>query len=311
MNIKITSKNGVTLNTANKYVKEDIAIVLDESFAQPSGTLEITEKGEYDVKNIEKVNVNIESGSGTDMLQTLIDTTKSCDRLFQNYTGDNVDFISGLDTSSVINMEYMFASCSKLTSIPQLNTSSVTNMEYMFSSCKSLTTIPQLDTSNVNDMQYMFNQCTNLTTIPQLDTSSVYNMPSMFYYCSNLTSIPQLDTSNVYNIKNMFKNCKVLETIDITYYNVSSTSYSTYFVNGCTALKSLIIRSFGTSYVLDTNSFTNSGIAKGTGYIYVPSSMVDTLKSATNWSTYASQIRALEDYTIDGTTAGALDETKI
>ena len=29
---------------------------------------------------------------------------------------------------------------------------------------------------------------------------------------------------------------------------------------------------------------------------YVPTSLVDTYKSATNWSTYAEQIRAIEDY---------------
>lgn len=39
--------------------------------------------------------------------------------------------------------------------------------------------------------------------------------------------------------------------------------------------------------------------------------LVDSYKAATNWSTYADQIRALEDYTVDGTTTGALDETKI
>ena len=39
------------------------------------------------------------------------------------------------------------------------------------------------------------------------------------------------------------------------------------------------------------NKFTN-----GTGFVYVPAESVDTYKSATNWSTYAEQIRAIEDY---------------
>lgn len=34
----------------------------------------------------------------------------------------------------------------------------------------------------------------------------------------------------------------------------------------------------------------------GTGYIYVPAALVDSYKAATNWSTYADQIRAIEDY---------------
>ncbi|MBR3159229.1 MAG: hypothetical protein IKF14_09030 [Atopobiaceae bacterium] len=37
-------------------------------------------------------------------------------------------------------------------------------------------------------------------------------------------------------------------------------------------------------------------IAQGTGYVYVPSSLVDDYKVAGGWSTYAAQIRAIEDY---------------
>ena len=33
-----------------------------------------------------------------------------------------------------------------------------------------------------------------------------------------------------------------------------------------------------------------------TGYIYVPRALVNSYKAATNWSTFASQIRAIEDY---------------
>jgi hypothetical protein len=45
-----------------------------------------------------------------------------------------------------------------------------------------------------------------------------------------------------------------------------------------------------------TNIFASTPIASGTGYIYVPAALVDSYKGATNWSTYAAQIRAIEDY---------------
>jgi hypothetical protein len=47
---------------------------------------------------------------------------------------------------------------------------------------------------------------------------------------------------------------------------------------------------------VQSNSFQSSAIASGTGYVYVPRALVDTYKAATNWSAYASQIRAIEDY---------------
>lgn len=59
---------------------------------------------------------------------------------------------------------------------------------------------------------------------------------------------------------------------------------------------------------------TLSGVLYWAGnikYIYVPAALVDSYKVATNWSTYEAKFRALEDYTVDGTTTGDLDETKI
>jgi hypothetical protein len=47
------------------------------------------------------------------------------------------------------------------------------------------------------------------------------------------------------------------------------------------------------------------------GYIYVPSALVERYKVATNWSEFAARFRALEDYTVDGTTTGELDPSKI
>lgn len=86
----------------------------------------------------------------------------------------------------------------------------------------------------------------------------------------------------------------------------------------CTSLIALILRNTETVCTTDNaNPFAgnyagaNGPIAKGEGYIYVPRALVDSYKVATNWSTYASQFRALEDYTVDGTTTGALDESKI
>jgi surface protein len=193
----------------------------------------------------------------------------------------------------------------------------------MFNGGNKLTSIPPLNTSNVTSMSNMFNGCTKLTSIPQLDTSNVTTMVGMFLKCSALTSIPQLDTSNVTNMQSMFSECIKLPLIDIPHYNLPSTSNSTSMFYNCNSLKAVIIRSFGTNYALNSNAFNNCYHILGTvnatynpngdkdGYIYVPKNMIETLSSATNWSAYADQIRALEDYTVDGTTTGELDESKI
>lgn len=43
-------------------------------------------------------------------------------------------------------------------------------------------------------------------------------------------------------------------------------------------------------------TFTNTLIASGTGFIYVPDALVESYKTATNWSTYADQILPLSEY---------------
>ena len=73
------------------------------------------------------------------------------------------------------------------------------------------------------------------------------------------------------------------------------SSIGAYAFNGCTALNMLILRN-ATMVTLGSNALASSAIASGTGYVYVPSALVDTYKADSAWSTYAAQIRAIEDY---------------
>jgi surface protein len=179
-------------------------------------------------------------GSGevpkVDMLQQLVDNGYSSS-LFSKYPGSDLSFISGLDTSGVTDMSYMFSNCTVLTSIPQLNTSNATDMSHMFYWCYALTSIPQLNTSNVTDMSDMFTACKVLATIPLLDTSSVTKMSNMFTSCSALTSIPQLNTSKVTNMIQMFSSCSSLKTIPQL--DTSEVTTMSGMFTSCSALTSI------------------------------------------------------------------------
>ena len=122
-------------------------------------------------------------------------------------------------------------------------------------------------------------------------------------------SITELSDSIVTTIgMNAFRGCSELTKADFAGPVSTVVDWSFY---ECTALRTFILRSSAVCSLGDASAFTNTPIAKGTGYIYVPRALVDTYKAATNWSTYAAQFRALEDYTVDGTTTGALDWDKI
>lgn len=132
---------------------------------------------------------------------------------------------------------------------------------------------------------------------------------SLFYLCSKLESItlPALShtASTYYALDGLFQACKAIQKIDL---GNNSTTFNNRFnsncFNTCTNLKALILRWNNVVINSSSNNLTRSGIASGTGYIYVPSALVDSYKAARYWSTYASQIRAIEDYSSDGTVNG-------
>lgn len=93
-------------------------------------------------------------------------------------------------------------------------------------------------------------------------------------------------------------------------------------------LSTLIIRSNKLCTLASTNVFNNCYHFTGTvdstynpnglkdAYIYTPRALIDSYKTATNWSAFYTScdyeiFRALEDYTVDNTITGELDETKI
>ncbi len=94
------------------------------------------------------------------------------------------------------NMMSMFSGCSSLESIiwpTGLDTSAVTDMDYMFEGCVSLKSIDlrKFDTSNVEHMREMFEDCASLETldVSGFNTSKVKDMYLMFAGCKKLKTL--------------------------------------------------------------------------------------------------------------------------
>lgn len=90
-----------------------------------------------------------------------------------------------------------------------------------------------------------------------------------------------------------FYNCASLTKVELK--NVTSIGANA-FMN-CTRLNMLILRTTEQVCTLhDVSSLGASGIASKNGYVYVPAALVDSYKADSKWSSFASQIRAIEDY---------------
>ena len=116
-----------------------------------------------------------------------------------------------------------------------INTSRVKNMSWMFHSGKNLykhIELGSFDTSNAEDMSYMFGT-SGMTTTENIDpidfsrfnTSKVKNMEGMFSY-SFLPSlnIRNFDTSNVENMGQMFDTLMNVRNLDLSGWNVKKVN---------------------------------------------------------------------------------------
>lgn len=202
----------------------------------------------------------------------------------------------------------MFFQCYKLEAV---NFPKVTSIDSnAFSACTALKEVHFSDSFNLtSSARSCFQGC-------GFEVINMLNMPNM----SNVTMLPSscfascrsLAMAVLPKVKSIegsaFQYCEALETID--FYALESIS-GYYNFEKCSVLTALILRNESNVCTLKTSSqFNTTPIKDGTGYIYVPAALVDSYKTATNWTTFANQFRALEDYTVDGTITGELDPAK-
>jgi hypothetical protein len=182
---------------------------------------------------------------------------------------------------------YAFYNCTKLTSIylPNVTTADA----YAFAICGAeVINLPKLTTLNGNDYAYNFGSCPNLTTliVPELRRTAGESISG----CPKLTTFVATKLQEIYY--------RGMRQVGLVKLDLPSCSIiATQALLGSPNLVTLILRNESAVCNLhNVNAFTNTPIASGSGYIYVPSALVESYKTATNWSTFANQIRAIEDY---------------
>lgn len=138
--------------------------------------------------------------------------------------------------------------------------------------------------------RYCFQGGTKVRTV-SLPSSCTFLYSDCFFGCSNLEEV------NAEFIKTIdgrvFINCASMKTLvlkDIEKIN----GYEPFQGSG---VESLVIKN-ATPPTLASNALGDSKFSDGTGYIYVPDESVEDYRSATNWSTYSSQIMPISGWKI-------------
>lgn len=213
--------------------------------------------------------------------------------------------------------------------ITEFKDNTLTNVgQFAFYNCTDLTDVAAPNATQIE--KYAFYGCSNLDDVdfPCVTSVGAYafvNCPLANVNLPKLTALP--DLGNVFDGAGKDTNA-VFQSLNTV--GSDSFRYSLFtqidlpvctFINdrafyGAINLNTLILRSDTVCTLNSENALQGpvddalTPIAKGTGYIYVPSALVDSYNAETNWSTFANQFRKLEEWTVDGTVTGELATNK-
>ena len=209
----------------------------------PSGTLEVSGNGVYDVYSYASVSVDVPPISGWD----------------QKSLTEGANEITNLDNSASFVASYAFAYNQNIQTVNLPYATTVSSSAFFY--CPSLIQVSLPMCSYIG--RYAFWECVSLSQI----SLPVCNKIDTFAFdgCTSLSqiSLPMCSFISRY----AFYSCSSLSTITIGYSSVCS---------------------------LDGSSvFNGTKITSSTGSIYVPASLVDVYKSATNWSQYSNRIYSI------------------
>ena len=237
-------------------------------------------------------------------------------------TWDVMDDYSGLFTtlyvsSAVTNLDYnMFSSCASSGAVEEIRfyngESSITSMT-PFNHAGNLKTYGSVGSganveipSSVTYFGGYNNAIITEAVLPNtVKTISFYNFHNLtkciaagvtsisFYGSSGITSVGEIGSgedvelgASLTEIKNeAFYQCTSLTSVTLG--NITSIGNTAFY--GCSGLTSITIKAI-TPPTLRYDVFTNTNNCP----IYVPAQSVDTYKSASGWSTYASRIQAIQ-----------------
>lgn len=199
------------------------------------------------------------------------------------------DIIYGLIDGTIENIsntkasyirDYSFYQHKNLTTAEFPNATSIG--DYSFYKCPSLTSVVAQIVEHIGC--FAFKGCSNLISANYPLATTIGQ--GAFDECVGLSDVnlPLVTTIEAL----AFRKCEDLTSADFA--SVTSIGTQAFYSSGIT---SLTLRSDTVVTLENVDAFYFTPIEEGAGYIYIPSNLVNSYKSANGWSAYANQIKAI------------------
>lgn len=155
--------------------------------------------------------------------------------------------------------------------------------DYFFQNNTNLATVNLTAITSIGASE--FNAC----GITSLTMSSLETAGMMAFAYNPMVSV-NLPALNAIGTQ-AFQRCENLKAAD--FQSVTTIMSRAFYY--CASLDTLILRANQVVELSGTQHFYQTKIESGQGYIYVPDNLVDSYKAAEGWSTYANQIRSIDE----------------
>lgn len=206
---------------------------------------------------------------------------------------------------NVDSADYFMSACKSLETTdltPLANWINIRTAKDFFNHCERLGSIdltPLASWTKLTDSSSFFSSCQSLKSIdltPVRGWIDMRSADSLFSSCFSLSYIdltPLESWTNITRFPGAFSSCVNLQSIDLTpLANFSKMTYNIDLIRNTPNLAFIIVLST-TPFPLTSGALTNGNTCP----IYVPDDAVDTYKTATNWSAYASRIKPISEKT--------------
>ena len=171
-----------------------------------------------------------------------------------------------------------FGYCSNLTSVSFPVCTNIGGSA--FCNCSKRTSVSFPACTSIGN--YAFWSCSNLTSVSFPACKSIGSYA--FMYCSKLTSVSFPACTSIGS--SAFRNCSNLTSVSFPV----CTNIGNYAFCDCSNLASIYLGASTVCKLSNSNAFSNTSIWSTKGSIFVPASLLESYKAASNWSYFWNRI---------------------